>query len=237
MSVQVLASCTRSFRSSFSLTASSFYYHYPTIALSITTLLLPYSFTDSYNCYSHLIPPCNAFSVFHLLPNSLSLTTLLYPPHLSWRLFHLLLLLTYLIASPILTQTFSCQPPHLSPLLPIIAAAWVPFLTNPDCVFIVYCFVLTSSSRPGRPPKRASDFMTMSPSQESLFDLKKRHMENPGFPNGHMPGESLVYGHCFALLDLRYIPVQCNRIENRSLISYCDCYSKGNFYFHLSGVG
>lgn len=51
----------------------------PSLHFTITTLLLLflspaycYSFTDSYNCYSHLIPPCNAFSVFHFLPNSLS---------------------------------------------------------------------------------------------------------------------------------------------------------------------
>ncbi|XP_053634497.2 dachshund homolog 1 isoform X4 [Cherax quadricarinatus] len=44
-------------------------------------------------------------------------------------------------------------------------------------------------SRPGRPPKRASDFMTMAPTQDTLFDLKKRHMENTGFPNGHLPGD------------------------------------------------
>ncbi|XP_045606398.1 dachshund homolog 1 isoform X2 [Procambarus clarkii] len=42
---------------------------------------------------------------------------------------------------------------------------------------------------PGRPPKRASDFMTMTPTQDALFDLKKRHMENQGFPNGHLPGD------------------------------------------------
>lgn len=56
-------------------------------------------------------------------------------------------------------------------------------------MFIVYCFVLTSSSRPGRPPKRASDFMTMAPSPDALFDMKKRHLENGGFHNGHLPGK------------------------------------------------
>ncbi|KAK7085897.1 Dachshund 1 [Halocaridina rubra] len=44
-------------------------------------------------------------------------------------------------------------------------------------------------SRPGRPPKRASDFMSMAPSPDALFDLKKRHLENGGFHNGHLPGE------------------------------------------------
>nr|XP_053634501.1 dachshund homolog 2-like isoform X7 [Cherax quadricarinatus] len=46
-----------------------------------------------------------------------------------------------------------------------------------------------TTARPGRPPKRASDFMTMAPTQDTLFDLKKRHMENTGFPNGHLPGD------------------------------------------------
>ncbi|XP_066973335.1 dachshund homolog 2-like isoform X2 [Macrobrachium rosenbergii] len=44
-------------------------------------------------------------------------------------------------------------------------------------------------SRPGRPPKRASDFMTMAPSPDALFDLKKRHLENGGFHNGQLPGD------------------------------------------------
>ncbi|XP_068219105.1 dachshund homolog 2-like isoform X3 [Palaemon carinicauda] len=50
--------------------------------------------------------------------------------------------------------------------------------------------LLTASenpSRPGRPPKRASDFMTMAPSPDALFDLKKRHLENGGFHNGQLP--------------------------------------------------
>ncbi|XP_069944689.1 dachshund homolog 1 isoform X9 [Cherax quadricarinatus] len=54
---------------------------------------------------------------------------------------------------------------------------------------ILYKDCTTASSRPGRPPKRASDFMTMAPTQDTLFDLKKRHMENTGFPNGHLPGD------------------------------------------------
>ncbi|MPC11702.1 hypothetical protein E2C01_004374 [Portunus trituberculatus] len=60
------------------------------------------------------------------------------------------------------------------------------------CRPLYYGAVLSiASSRPGRPPKRASDFMTMSPSaQDPLYDLKKRHMENSPFPNGSMPGES-----------------------------------------------
>nr|XP_027238180.1 uncharacterized protein LOC113829263 [Penaeus vannamei] len=45
------------------------------------------------------------------------------------------------------------------------------------------------SSRPGRPPKRASDFMTMAPSPDALFDMKKRHLENGGFHNGHLPAD------------------------------------------------
>ncbi|CAL4177506.1 unnamed protein product, partial [Meganyctiphanes norvegica] len=55
---------------------------------------------------------------------------------------------------------------------------------------VLYKDCTTASSRPGRPPKRASDFMTMAPSPEALFDLKKRHLENGGFPhNGHLPGD------------------------------------------------
>ncbi|XP_071543120.1 dachshund homolog 1-like isoform X2 [Panulirus ornatus] len=46
-----------------------------------------------------------------------------------------------------------------------------------------------TTARPGRPPKRASDFMAMAPTQDALFDLKKRHMENSGFPNGHLHGD------------------------------------------------
>ncbi|XP_068219110.1 dachshund homolog 1-like isoform X8 [Palaemon carinicauda] len=44
-----------------------------------------------------------------------------------------------------------------------------------------------TTARPGRPPKRASDFMTMAPSPDALFDLKKRHLENGGFHNGQLP--------------------------------------------------
>ncbi|XP_047487504.1 dachshund homolog 2-like isoform X4 [Penaeus chinensis] len=47
----------------------------------------------------------------------------------------------------------------------------------------------SSCSRPGRPPKRASDFMTMAPSPDALFDMKKRHLENGGFHNGHLPAD------------------------------------------------
>ncbi|XP_066973342.1 dachshund homolog 1-like isoform X8 [Macrobrachium rosenbergii] len=46
-----------------------------------------------------------------------------------------------------------------------------------------------TTARPGRPPKRASDFMTMAPSPDALFDLKKRHLENGGFHNGQLPGD------------------------------------------------
>ncbi|XP_068219113.1 dachshund homolog 1-like isoform X11 [Palaemon carinicauda] len=54
---------------------------------------------------------------------------------------------------------------------------------------ILYKDCTTASSRPGRPPKRASDFMTMAPSPDALFDLKKRHLENGGFHNGQLPGD------------------------------------------------
>lgn len=40
--------------------------------------------------------------------------------------------------------------------------------------------MLTLSSRPGRPPKRASDFMAMTPSHDAFYDLKKRHLESVG---------------------------------------------------------
>ncbi|XP_018011802.1 dachshund homolog 2 isoform X2 [Hyalella azteca] len=37
-----------------------------------------------------------------------------------------------------------------------------------------------TTARPGRPPKRASDFMAMTPTHDAFYDLKKRHLDSVG---------------------------------------------------------